>query len=88
MPKKKTVSIAGLLEEAVSDLANATSVAATGSELGVLELAVEDEFKPRRTKRARKAKSRKKAAKKKPRKAGKKPRKKSGKKKRAGKSRQ
>ena len=76
MPKKKPVSIAGLLEEAVSDLANATSVAATGSELGVLELAVEDEFKPSRTKRARKAKSGKKAALKKSRKPVKKARKK------------
>ncbi len=72
MAKKKRTSIVGLLEEAVSDLANATSVAATGSELGVLELAVEDEFEPRRTKRARKARSRKKAAMKRPRKAGRK----------------
>lgn len=76
MPKKKPVSIVGLLEEAVGDLVNATSVAATGSELGVLELAVEDEFKPRRTKRARRAKPKKKAVAKKSRKPVKKARKK------------
>jgi hypothetical protein len=57
MAKKKRASIAGVLVEAVSDVANAASVAATGSEIGVLELAVEDEFKPTQAKRARKAKS-------------------------------
>jgi hypothetical protein len=62
---KKPVSIAQRLERAVSDVANAASVAATGSELGVLELAAEDELNPRPAKRARKAKrpaKRKKAA--------------------------
>ena len=44
MAKKKRASIAGVLGEAVSDVANAVSVAATGSELGVLELAAEDEL--------------------------------------------
>jgi hypothetical protein len=57
MAKKKRASIAGMLGEAVSDVANAASVAATGSEIGVLELAVEDEFKPARTKRVRKVKA-------------------------------
>lgn len=56
MAKKKRASIAAVLGEAVSDVANAVSVAATGSELGVLELAAEDEFKPKRAKRARRAK--------------------------------
>ncbi len=87
MPMKKRASIAGLLEEAVGDLANATSVAATGSELGVLELAVEDKFKPRRPKRARKAKSRKKAAPKRSRKKSNKARKKPEKRKRVEKKR-
>jgi len=40
MAKRKRASIAGVLVEAVSDVANAASVAATGSEIGVLELAV------------------------------------------------
>ena len=53
MAKKKRASIAGVLVEAVSDIANAASVAATGSEIGVLELAAEDELKLPQTKRAR-----------------------------------
>jgi hypothetical protein len=57
MAKKRRVSIAGTLGEAVSDVANAASVAATGSEIGVLELAAEDEFKPVRAKRPRKVKA-------------------------------
>jgi hypothetical protein len=63
--KKKPVTIAQRLERAASDVANAVSVAATGSEIGVLELAVEDELNPRPSRRARKAKPasrRKKAA--------------------------
>jgi hypothetical protein len=56
------------LSEAVSDVANAASVAATGSEIGVLELAAEDEFKPTRSKGSRKVKTvpKKKAAAKRP----------------------
>ena len=54
MAKKKRASIARVLVESVSDVANAASVAATGSELGVLELAAEEELKPTQTKRARK----------------------------------
>ena len=56
MAKRKRASITAALGEAVNDVANAVSVAATGSELGVLELAAEDELKPTRAKRARKAK--------------------------------
>jgi len=65
--KKKRIPIATRLERAVSDLANAASVAATGSEIGVLELAVEDEINPRtvRKRRARTV-SRTKGATKKP----------------------
>ena len=55
--KKKRSSIGGILAEAVSDVANAASVAATGSEIGVLELAAEDELKPTKPKRARKVKA-------------------------------
>jgi hypothetical protein len=74
--KKKRVSIVGMLEEAVGDIANAASVAATGSEIGVLELAVKDELKPARKKSARKAKakSKKKRAARKSRKPNKKKR--------------
>jgi hypothetical protein len=46
MAKRKRASITAALGEAVNDVANAVSVAATGSELGVLELAAEDELKP------------------------------------------
>ena len=56
MAKKKRASIAAVLVEAVSDVANAASVAAIGSEIGVLELAAEDELKPTQTKRARRVK--------------------------------
>ena len=51
--KKKRIPIASRLERAVSDLANAASVAATGSEIGVLELAVEDEINPRTVRKRR-----------------------------------
>ena len=54
---KKHTSIAGILAEAVSDVANAASVAATGSEIGMLELATEDELKPTQTKRVRRVKA-------------------------------
>jgi len=56
MTKRKRVSITRALGGAVSDVANAVSVAATGSELGVLELAAEDELRLKRAKRTRKAK--------------------------------
>ena len=47
MAKKKRVSFVDRLGQTVSDMANAASVAATGSEIGVLELAAEDELNPR-----------------------------------------
>src|ERR1700733_8082063 len=52
-PRKRSVgeSIAERLERAVSTVANATSVAVTGSELGVLELAVEDDLGMRKAKK-------------------------------------
>jgi hypothetical protein len=56
-------SIVERLERAVSTVANAASVAATGSELGVLELAVEDDIGVRKSPRPRK-RPRKTAAKK------------------------
>lgn len=67
------MSFAKQLGHAVSDVANAASVAATGSEIGVLELAAEDELNPRPARRPRKKKvvRKKKAARKRaaPRKA-------------------
>jgi hypothetical protein len=56
MAKKKTHSVVGMMGEAVSDIVDAASVAATGSQLGVLELAAEEELKPTPTKRKRKVK--------------------------------
>ena len=57
MAKKKSVSLVDRLEKTVSDMANAASVAATGSEIGVLELAAEDELGLRAVKRPRKKKA-------------------------------
>lgn len=56
MAKKKSRSVVGMIGEAVSDLVDAASVAATGSQLGVLELAAEEEMRPT-AKRKRKAKA-------------------------------
>ena len=56
MARKKAPSIIGAMGEAVSDIVDAASVAATGSQLGVLELAAEDELTPASAKRKRKAK--------------------------------
>ncbi len=53
MAKKKSVSLGDRIGQTVSDMANAASVAATGSEIGVLELAAEDELRPSPVKRAR-----------------------------------
>jgi len=66
---KKKISFAEQLGHAASDVANAASVAATGSEIGMLELAAEDELNPRPRRRSRKKKvvRKKKAA---PKKAG------------------
>ena len=56
MAKKKPHSVVGMVGEAVSDVVDAASVAATGSQLGVLELAAEEEMSPTPVKRKRKAK--------------------------------
>lgn len=66
MAKKRRVSIVENLEETVSDMANAVSVAATGSEIGILELAAEDELSrhPAKKRKAKPTKKRKIAAKK------------------------
>ena len=63
MRKKKRPSFVQRLGHTVSDMANAASVAATGSEIGVLELAAEDELSGRPVKRVRKVKVRRKKAK-------------------------
>ena len=56
MAKKKPHSVVEMIGEAVSDVVDAASVAATGSQLGVLELAAEEELSPTPAKRKRKAK--------------------------------
>jgi hypothetical protein len=53
---KKKISFAQQLGHAASDVANAAIVAPTGSEIGVLELAAEDELNPTPRKRSRKKK--------------------------------
>jgi hypothetical protein len=57
MAKKKPHSIVGMIGEAVSDVVDAATVAATGSQLGVLELAAEDEMSPTAAKRKRRVKA-------------------------------
>ena len=57
MAKKKNISIVDRLEHAVGDIADAVSVAATGSQVGVLELAAEDELRIQPPKRPRKKKA-------------------------------
>lgn len=57
MAKKKSRSVVGVIGEAVSDVVDAASVAATGSQLGVLELAAEEEMMPTPAKKKRKAKA-------------------------------
>ena len=56
MAKKKPRSVVGMIGEAVSDILDAATVAATGSQLGVLELAAEAEMRPTPAKRNRKTK--------------------------------
>jgi hypothetical protein len=56
MAKNKPHSVVGVIGEAVSDVVDAASVAATGSQLGVLELAAEEELNPPPAKKKRKAK--------------------------------
>jgi len=65
MAKKKAPSVVGMIGEAVSDVVDAVSVAATGSQIGVLELAAEEEMNPtpaRRKRRTEVARKKKKAA--------------------------
>ena len=57
MANKKPHSVVGMIGEAVGDVVDAASVAATGSQLGVLELAAEEEMSPTPAKRKRKAKA-------------------------------
>jgi hypothetical protein len=70
MAKKKHVSIVRRLEDTIGDMAGAVSIAATGSEIGILELAAEDELRLRPSRKStRKSKTtakRKKVAAKKP----------------------
>ena len=56
MAKKKPHSVVEMIGEAVGDVVDAASVAATGSQLGVLELAAEEEISPPPAKRKRKVK--------------------------------
>ena len=56
MAKKRPRSVLGLVGAAVSDVVDAASVAATGSQLGVLELAADEELRPTPAKRKRKTK--------------------------------
>jgi hypothetical protein len=63
MAKKKPLSVVGMIGEAVSDVVDAASVAATGSQLGVLELAAEEEMRPAASKRKKKAKAARKKSK-------------------------
>lgn len=56
MAKKRAHSVVGAIGEAVSDVVDAVSVAATGSQLGVLELAAEEELSPTLARRKRKPK--------------------------------
>lgn len=63
MAKKKPLSVVGMIGEAVSDVVDAASVAATGSQLGVLELAAEQEMRPAAPKRKKKAKTARKKSK-------------------------
>lgn len=66
MARKKRVSFGERLEHVVSDVADAASVAATGSQLGILELAAEEELgmpaKPARKRKAKTTKRKPKAA--------------------------
>lgn len=54
MAKQKKVSVAERFEKAIEDVADAVSVAATGSQVGVLELAAEGEMGMRPAKARRK----------------------------------
>ena len=62
MAKKKRVSFVDRLEHAAGDVVDAVSVAATGSQVGVLELAAEDDIGVRTVRKARKKQAPKKKA--------------------------
>jgi hypothetical protein len=62
--KKKDTGIIESLEDGVLNLADAVSVAATGSQLGILERAAEDELKDASRVQPGRKKKKKKAAKK------------------------
>lgn len=74
MARKKQVSFGERVGHALSDVANATSVAATGQEIGIIELAAEEEIgvpsdaRPLKPKAARKKSKAKRTAKAAPRK--------------------
>jgi hypothetical protein len=55
MSKRNVRSVVGMFGEAFGDVADAASVAATGSQVGVLELAAEEEMNPTLATRKRKA---------------------------------
>lgn len=57
MAKKKAPSVARMIGKTVGDVVDAASVAATGSQLGVLELAAEEEMSLTPGKRKQKAKA-------------------------------
>ena len=56
MAKRKKTTFADKLEETLGDMADAVSYAATGSAVGTLELAAEDELGVKRSKRSKKKK--------------------------------
>lgn len=62
MAKKIREFFAERIGDTITDMANAASVAATGSSIGVLELAAEDEIKARPHRRKVKTPRKKKAA--------------------------
>jgi hypothetical protein len=61
MARKKRISFGERLGHVFSDFADAASVAATGSQLGILERAAEDEIAPPAVERARAARKKRKA---------------------------
>jgi len=61
MAKKKHESLLEALGNTITDMADAASIAATGSPIGILELAAEDEIKARQARRRVKTVRKKKA---------------------------
>ena len=56
MAKRKKTTFTDVLEETLGDMADAVSYAATGSAVGPLELAAEDELGVKKAKKTRKKK--------------------------------